>query len=153
LNTLQIYRDDGLPATLVLRAAGGRAPDAFAWAVPPLVRLLDYGFLFGLTTAVERDAVPICFALLCVLAFHHYDVAYRLRNQGVAPPAWLLAVGGGWDGRLIVASALALAGVLRVGILVAAAVLGAVYAAESTASWLRFRRTHGPVLGADQGIE
>jgi hypothetical protein len=65
----------------------------------------------------------------------------------------VLAVGGGWDGRLVVASTLALAGVLRWGLLVAAAALGVGYAAESTASWLRFQRTHGPVLGADQGIE
>ena len=64
--------------------------------------------------------MPLCFALLAVLAFHHYDTVYRLRHQRLAPPAWLRAAGGGWEGRVLVACVLALAGVLGPGLLVAA---------------------------------
>lgn len=119
----------------------------------PLLRALEYGFLVTLTALVDRGALPICFALLCVLAFHHYDVAYRLRHQRTAPPRWILALGGGWDGRIVAASGLALAGVLRWGLLVAAATLGLAYAAESTSSWLRFGRTQRPVLTAEEELD
>ena len=47
------------------------------------------------------------FALLCALAFRHYDLVYRLRHRGVAPPRWLDRAGGGWDGRLLAGFVLA----------------------------------------------
>jgi hypothetical protein len=142
--------DDARPAALpalvavaIFVAAGGAGaarPDAgrLAWAVPPLLRLVEYGVLIRLTVLAGRSAMPLCFALLGVLAFHHYDVVYRLRHQRIAPPEWVSAVGGGWDGRLIVAFALAAVGGLEVGLLVAAIALGAVFVAESALSWLRF---------------
>ncbi len=139
------YRDDGpLADWIARRLAAGRPPGAgahpLAWLSPPLVRAVEYGWLVALTAFGEPGALPICFALLCVLAFHHYDTAYRLRHQGLVPPAWLGAVGGGWEGRMLVASLLALAGVLGPGLAAAAVGLAVVYAAESAASWLRFGR-------------
>ena len=127
------------PATAA-GGAGAARPDAgrLAWAVPPLLRLVEYGALIRLTVLAGRSAMPLCYAVLGVLAFHHYDVVYRLRHQRIAPPEWVSAVGGGWDGRLIVAFALAAVGGLEVGLLVAAIALGAVFVAESALSWLRF---------------
>jgi hypothetical protein len=121
-------------------AAGAARPDAgrLAWSVPPLLRLVEYGALIRLTVLAGRSAMPLCFAVLGVLAFHHYDVVYRLRHQRIAPPAWVSAVGGGWDGRLIVAFTLAAVGGLEVGLLLAAIALGVVFIAESALSWLRF---------------
>jgi hypothetical protein len=152
---LQIYRDDGPLAAWVARRTtvpghGRAGPRQLAWLVPPVVRLLEYGTLIALSAAAEPDALPFCFALLGVLAFHHYDTVYRLRHQRVPPPAWVRAVGGGWEGRLIVAGALALAGGLRIGLLLAATGLAVVYVTESVLSWLRFGRAAGEVRRDDE---
>jgi hypothetical protein len=81
--------------------------------------------------------LPIAFAFLGVLAFHHYDLAYRLRDQGSPPPRWLSLLAGGWDGRIVAVSALAAAGVLGPGLLVAACILGPLFVGESVVSWIR----------------
>jgi hypothetical protein len=134
--------------------ASGR-PDSgrFAWTVPPLLRLLEYGGLLALATLTAPRALPWCFALVGVLAFHHYDTVYRLRHQGVAPPQWLSLAGGGWDGRLLLAYVLLLAGALPTGLLVAAVVLAVTYLVESVASWLRFTHAQRPALYDDDEDE
>lgn len=155
MTVLEAYRDDGPLAAWVAgraAAAGDTGAEArpLAWLAPPLVRLLEYGALIALTAVADADALPVCFAFLGVLAFHHYDTVYRLRHQRQAPPPWVRAVGGGWDGRLLVASALALGGGLRLGLLVAAVGLAVVYVTESVRSWLRFSKTEGPALHEDE---
>jgi hypothetical protein len=152
VNALPLYRDDGpLAAWAFGKLPAERGPRALAWLVPPLLRTGDYGGLVALTSVAEPDALPICFALLGVLAFHHYDTVYRMRHQGCPPPAWVGAVGGGWEGRLLVACALALAGALELGLLVGAAGLGLAYALESASSWIRFAGVEHPVPLGDEG--
>lgn len=146
--------DDAPPAPLLLAGAAWfvilgaiavrpRPRDRLAWAVPPLLRLLEYAVLIRLTAITDHAALPGCFAVLGVVAFHHYDLVYRLRHQGVPPARWAGAAGGGWDGRVLGACALAAAGgqALRVGLLVAAPALAAVFLTESVASWRRHART------------
>jgi hypothetical protein len=151
MTALEIFRDDGPLAARLLPPLTGR----LAWLVPPLLRALEYGWLIALTALVEPDAMPICFALLAVLAFHHYDVVYRLRAQGQAPPDWVRAAGGGWEGRVLVATVLALAGgdALRAGMLVAAIALAGVFVGGSVAGWIRFARTEGLSVLQDQDLE
>jgi hypothetical protein len=131
------------------RPQGGR----FAWVVPPLLRVLEYGGLLSLAVLAGPTAVPVCFALCGALAFHHYDTVYRLRHQGIAPPAWLSAAAGGWEGRLLVAFVLSVVGALETGFLVAATVLAVAYVAESVASWLRFAQPQRPALYDDEEDE
>lgn len=142
--------------------AGSGRPntDRLDWLVPSLLRAIEYAAL--LRFAAISDAAdpqgdgavePLAFALIAVLAFHHYDTVYRLRHQGVAPPAWLVRLGGGWDGRLLVAFVLLQLDALQPGLLVAAVLLGAVYAAESTRGWLRFSSAQRPAMYADEQDE
>lgn len=140
---------------VLLAGAGSRAPgrSRFSWTVSPLLRLLEYTALVKLTVLDGPGAVPACFALLAVLAFHHYDAVYRLRHQRMAPPAWTSLAGGGWDGRLLAAAALALAGVLGDVLGVAAVVLGVAFVAESVMSWLRFVGAERPTLYEDEDLE
>ena len=139
---------------VLLGSAGSARPEGgrFAWLAPPVLRALEYAFLIRLTVLADRDALPLCFALLAVLAFHHYDAVYRLRHQGVAPPAWTRAAGGGWEGRLIGGLVLAALGVLGPGLLVAAVVLAVIFVGESVSSWSRFARVGRPaVIDEDEG--
>jgi hypothetical protein len=140
---------------VALVAAGAERPHAgrLAWLVPPLLRVLEYAFLIRLTLLADRDAMPLCFALLGVLAFHHYDTVYRLRHQKLAPPAWLRAAGGGWEGRVLAACVLALAGVLGPGLLVAAIALGVLYLTETVVSWVRYARAERPAALDDEDEE
>ena len=152
MTALQAYRDDGPLAALVARRLGAvpLTLGPLTWIVPALLRGLEYAFLITLTAIADPAAMPLAFAFLAVLAFHHYDTIYRLRHQRLAPPAWVQAVGGGWDGRILVASVLALAGSLDVGILAAAVGLALVYVTESTLSWLRFGQAERPVAYDDE---
>jgi hypothetical protein len=142
MTAVRLYRDDGPLAEWVggkLGAGATRRDEArrLDWLVPPLLRLVEYGWLIGLTTVVDRDALPVCFAFVGVLAFHHYDAAYRVRYRGSAPPGWVRLWGGGWDGRMLLASLLALAGVLGPALLVGAVGLGLAWGAESVSTWVR----------------
>ncbi|SNR76867.1 hypothetical protein SAMN06265360_11851 [Haloechinothrix alba] len=125
-------------------AAGHALAGQFDWLVPPLLRAAEYGTLLTLVVMADPAAVPACFALFGVLAFHHYDTVYRLRHQGLAPPQWIRYAGGGWELRLLVAYALLLAGGLAVGMVVAAIALGGIYITESVASWRRFSQAQRP---------
>jgi hypothetical protein len=134
-------------------STGRRHTGRFVWIVPALLRLLEYGTLLGFALLGGLGALSAAFALGGALAWHHYDTVYRLRHQGVSPPGWLFALTGGWDGRLLLAFILFMAGELATGLLVAAIVLGALVLVESTASWLRFEHAERPALYADDEDE
>lgn len=153
---LDVYRDDGPLARAAFRALsrGGRPPGGrMAWAVPPLVRLVEYAGLVAIAAIEGEHALPAAFALLCALAFRHYDLVYRLRHRGEVPPRWLNALAGGWEVRLLAAAALLAAGALPAGYYIAAAVFGVVFAAESVAGWARFGRARRPILYEDEEDE
>jgi hypothetical protein len=152
MSALATLRDDG---PLVRRAAGllGRRAETgpFAWLLPPAVRAAEYGGLIALTMLTDPGALPACFGFLAAIAFHQYDVLYRLRAGREPPPAWIAAVGGGWEIRLLVAGALAAADVLEPAFVVAAIGLGAAYVTESAMAWLRDagEGVSGPAENAD----
>lgn len=125
-------------AVLLGGGSGGRPHDGrFAWAVPTTLRLIEYGTLIWIAATGPDAAMPATFALLSAIAFRHYDIVYRLRHRSVPPPAWITGVGLGWEGRLLVAYALLLAGVLPAGLYVAALGLAVVSVGESAAGWAR----------------
>jgi hypothetical protein len=158
MTELQAFRDDGPLAAWLARRAGHDVPSSsgrLGWLVPPALRVIEYGAIVALTAVADSDAMPACYALLAVLAFHHYDIVYRLRTQGQAPPAWVGMAGGGWDGRLIAVAVVALVAgdALGVLLLVAAVVLGALFAGESIASWRGFAHSERTAEYLDQDLE
>ncbi len=137
-------RDDGLLACrLQLR---GR----FSWLVPGTIRALEYGLLILTAALAHGDAMRACFALLAVLAFHHYDTVYRLRQQGAPPPAWVSTATGGWEGRIILAFVALAVAVTTAGMAVAAVLMAIVFVGESVWSWTRHARADGPYTYADE---
>jgi len=118
-------------------SSGRPHTDRFAWSVPGLLRVGEYAGLIWITVNADGSERAAAFALIAALAFRHYDLVYRPRYQGVAPPAWLQVLAGGWDGRLVLAWILLAAGALPAGMFVLAGVLGATFVAECVMSWAR----------------
>jgi hypothetical protein len=134
-------------------AAARPQTGALGWLVPPILRVVEYSYLIRLVAISDPGAAPLCYALLAALAFHHYDIVYRLRHQQIEPPAWVRFAGFGWEGRLIIAYVLYLTGGLGTAMAVAATVLGVVYLTESTIGWLRFSQAQRPSLYEDEQDE
>jgi hypothetical protein len=91
----------------------------------------------GLRGGVEPAVV---FALLGALAFHQYDVVYRLRHR-LPLPTWVNLAGLGWAGRLVVVSLAAATDQLTLGYGTMAAVLWLLYLAECVTTWVFARPT------------
>ncbi|HEU4974011.1 MAG TPA: DUF5941 domain-containing protein [Baekduia sp.] len=151
----------GAAAVFVILAAGAGATEArsrLAWMCPPLLRGFEYAVIIRVTAMAAGDAMPACYALLGVLALHHYDMVYRLRHQSAPPPAWINAVGGGWDGRVLLVVVLGLIGgdVLTVVLIAVAAGLAVIYVTESVNGWRRYSAasaTGASVDFDDEGLE
>jgi hypothetical protein len=121
-------------AVVAESAAAGRPARKGVWTEPPLVRLTEYVAYIWLAALEGSHALPSAFALIAALAFHNYDMAYRLRHQGAMPPAWLSAPG--WEGRVAIGFVLLAVGALPAGFYVAAGVLGVVFVVEAAVSWI-----------------
>ena len=118
-------------------ASSGSVGGALDWAAPQLVRFGEYCALIWIAALDGGSAVPAAFALLCALAFRHYERIYRLRHRGATPPAWLDTLALGWDGRVLAASALLVAGVLPGALLAGAALLGVAAVGDAIVAWTR----------------
>ena len=109
----------------------------FVWAVPTLLRMLEYGTLVWMVRAESQEALPGVFVLLCAIAFRHYDIVYRLRHRREPPPDWVNWIGLGWEGRLLLVFVLVVAGAVPWALYVAAFLLAAVSVSESALVWVR----------------
>jgi hypothetical protein len=115
--------------------------DPVRWAVPPALRVVEYSTVIWIAANAGDSSLPAAFAFLSVLAFRHYDLVYRLRHQGVAPPDWIGF--GGWDGRMFAVLVMYGVDLLPAGLFVAAGVLAVVLVTESALSWRAFTRKAG----------
>lgn len=120
---------------LALAGRLGRASDRLDWALPALLRALEYGAIVVLV----GDS-PWAYALAATLAFRHYDLVYRERIRGDNPPRWLAVVAGGWEVRTVVLAIAAASGHQTRVAAVLALVLAPVIVVEAGASWAN-RRT------------
>lgn len=102
------------------------------WPIPALLRCIEYG-----TVLVLTGGGGPAYALLATLAFHHYDIVYRVRLLGAPPPRWLRFVAGGWllrGGVLLLAAVSGVLGPTVVGLI---ALLAPVFVAEAVVRWSR----------------
>jgi len=126
----------------VLVAVGWQPPvhDRLGWQAPAalwVAEALAVGVLVHHTLGVQTAAA---FAYVAAVAYHRYDVVYRLRDTGTAPAAWLATAGLGTEGRLIgllLLATLAPSAVVPV-LWVAAVLLAVLYLTESATGWRRW---------------
>jgi hypothetical protein len=117
-------------------STGFMADGRLRWALLPVLRLTEYAGILWLAVLAGSSSRPAAFALLAAVAFRHYELVYRMRLRGTAPPPWVSALSLGWDGRLIGAWLLLVAGALPAGFYAAAAVLAAAFVAEAVHGWM-----------------
>ncbi|WP_327087414.1 DUF5941 domain-containing protein [Nonomuraea sp. NBC_01738] len=137
--------------TLLLAGPGSSSPHdgRLDWMAPPILRLIEYTFIAACGFAHQVHPVLI-FALLGAMAFHHYDLVYRLR-QRVYPPPWLTTFGLGWDGRMIAVSVFVILGPVATGYALLALYLWLLFGWESVTSWLAAPRSG--VEATDMGTQ
>ena len=128
-------RDDGWLAGRLI--AGAR----LSWVSAQLARAVELGAVIAIVAASDEGALPACFAFLAVVAFHQYDMISRVEERDRSA-SWARALGGGWEGRVLLVAVLALADVLEVGLIVAAVFLAALFVSEVALSWTRSPRGH-----------
>jgi hypothetical protein len=131
-------------------SSGRPHADRLRWAAPAGVRLSEYATIIWIGALAGASSQPAAFALLCALAFRHYDLVYRLRHQGTTPPGWVGDAALGWEGRVVAAYLLWIAGAVPAAFFVTAGVLAVLFVVESIASWRRWGRTQQPVLYDDE---
>ena len=118
-------------------ASGRPITGAVRWTIPPVMRAIEFGGLLWIAAVAGPSSLPAVFALLCVLAYHHYDTVYGGRHRGAAPAPRVQVAAGGWDGRLVAATAALLAGALPAAFFVAAAVLAVAFLTVTVVEWRR----------------
>jgi hypothetical protein len=132
---------------------GASHADRMAWAVPTTVRLGEYVALLWIAALDDVASQPAAFALLCALAFRAYDLVYRLRHQASTPAPWVDALSLGWEGRVILAFLLLVAGALPAGYFVWAAIVAVAFVGEATVSWMAHARGQRTVDYEDEEDE
>jgi Family of unknown function (DUF5941) len=131
-------------------SSGRPHTDRLRWAVVPVLRLAEYAAVIWIGALAGGAAPASAFALLAVVAFRHYDLVYRLRYQGVAPPRWVGDLTDGWEGRLALGWLLLALGWLPAGFYALAGLFAVVLTTESAVSWSRVQRGRGPVVYEDE---
>lgn len=97
-----------LYAVLAGAAVARPLKGALDWLVPPLFRAAEYTTVLVLAARSDSaHALPAAFGLVAAVAYHHYDTVYRIRGGTGAPPAWLVRVTGGHEGRTLLVAVLA----------------------------------------------
>jgi hypothetical protein len=137
------------PVLVLLLAGPGSAhphTGRLDWVAPNIIRVIEYGYLatLGFSHGVSK---PLVYALICVLAFHHYDTTYRTRQ--LWPAVWVFRAGLGWDGRMLIAGLGALTHTAPLVYTVLISYLGVLFAAESIYFWMRTSRRTGVMVNLE----
>lgn len=137
-----VTRDDGVLARAVAPAlAHLPAPDVarrLAWLVPAVFRAIEYTTLVVVGWLTGEAA--LAYGLLWVVATHHYETLYRLRERGSVPPTWLVLAAGGWEVRTLLVAGSAVVGLARPVLAVLLVWCGTLIVGEAVAAALRDRR-------------
>ncbi len=113
-------------ALLALLARTGRAVPRLDWLAPSLLRALEYAAAIALLPAGVWT-----YLWLATVAYHHYDLVYRVRTRGTPTPAWLVRSLGGWEGRTLLVAVLAVTGAAEPVLAGLVVVLAAVLTGET----------------------
>lgn len=140
----------------LLLGAGCRPPlqQPMGWQGPALLWAAEAALVLAIVNPLPEAAEWCGYAYLAAIAWHRYDVVYRLRDTGRPSAPWLTAATLGVDGRLVVLSVVAaLGGPVRGLLAWGALVLFVVYAVESARGWRAWVRGEAPEPSATTEAE
>ncbi len=149
-----------LPAPAAGRVAGGQdGRQRFLWVRPAILRVVEYVVVLGLTSALAGEAAGAAvFALLLVVASHHYDSLYRVLHD-LRPPGPLARVLGlGAVGRVLLVAVFVAVGSAdealgEGGVWVLAAGLGILFLGVEPARLLREVRSRADLAEPTEGAD
>jgi phosphatidylglycerophosphate synthase len=108
---------------VIMLAAGlparARHDGPLDWLVPAALRAAEYLIVVA-AGLVGHVPPPLVYALLFVLALHHYDLVARMEKGAPAGSGGGLL---GWDGRIVVLAVAALSGVSTLGVALVAGIV------------------------------
>jgi hypothetical protein len=125
-------------AGAVLVGAGCRPPlqDRLGWQASSLLWGAEAALVLALVNPLPESAEWCGYVYLAAVAWHRYDVVYRLRDTGRPAAAWVTAVTLGVDGRWVALALVAtLGGPLQAVLVWGAVAMFLVYAVESARGW------------------
>jgi len=141
---------------VLLVGAGAHPPlqSPLAWQLPTFLWASESVLVIGLLVAAPDVHRWTGFAYLAAVAWHRYDVVYRLRDTGSPASAWVTLVTLGVDGRmLLLVLVWAAGGPVQAVLGWGALALIAVYAVESALGWRAWARTEaGPVTSGEEAM-
>jgi phosphatidylglycerophosphate synthase len=104
--------DDGPVGAAVARLFPLRLPTGrWVWVWPSVICVVEMGLVAAIVLGSTHEPLPLAFAYLVIVAYHHYDTLYRAL-QGSRPPRWLDWLAFGWEGRTILVLAALVVGAL-----------------------------------------
>ena len=130
-------------AGVVLVGAGCRPPlqHRLGWQASALLWGAEAVLVLAVAAPLAGASQWCAYAYLAAVAWHRYDVVYRLRDTGEPAAAWVTTVTLGVDGRLVALAVLAALGAPMAPVLAwAALALIVVYGAESGRGWREWLR-------------
>lgn len=137
----------GIAIFVLLGSAPTGSSSRLSFLVPSLLRLGEYATVVWLGWRDQAEP-GLLFALLVVVAFHHYEVVYRLRSTGEPPPTWLDTVTLGWEGRTVVVTAAAAGTILSPTLVVLTSWCALWFFGEAARYWQHQRR-NSATAGSD----
>jgi hypothetical protein len=124
--------------------------DRLRWVVPSALRVIEYAGLLWVASVAGASSLPAVFALLCAITYHHYDVVYGLRHRGIPLPRAVQAIGGGWDGRLLLGLVLLLVGALPGGFYAMTVAVAVLFIGATVSQWRHIGRGERPVYDDEE---
>lgn len=102
------------------------------WLIPAFLRAAEYLTVVAVGLAGSVPP-PVVFLLIFMLTLHHYDLVARMEKG--APTGRSTGDPLGWDGRVVLLTAAALAGVPTAGMVVLAVLVGGTFLINAIADW------------------
>jgi hypothetical protein len=128
---------------VLVTGAASRPPlvHRLSWQLPAALWVAEAALLVGVAWNLPEGRRWVVFAYLAAVAWHRYDVVYRLRDTGAPSRPWVTLGTLGTDGRLVALALLwALGGPVGSVLPWAALALFVVYAVESALGWRGWAR-------------
>nr|WP_230417054.1 DUF5941 domain-containing protein [Micromonospora tarapacensis] len=113
--------------------AGAAHNGPLDWLVPAALRAAEY--LFAIAVGLIGGAPAwLVFGYVFVLALHHYDLVARLEKRQPAPPLHPATLG--WEGRSVLLTLAAIAGIVSIGLATLGIYLLALFVASVVLAWV-----------------